>query len=58
MDVHSVKQKAVHLLSDKSEKNSIRRMTACCSEITGILLQRKSLEEQNNKALTAIIVRS
>lgn len=31
-------------------------MTACCFEITGILLQRKSLEEYN-KGLTAIIIR-
>ena len=45
VDVHSVKRKAVHPLSDKTEKTSIRRMTACHFEITGILLQRKSLEE-------------
>lgn len=57
VDVHSAKWKAAHLLSDKSEKNSIQPMTACCFEITGILLQRKSLEECNNKGLTAIIIR-
>lgn len=37
-------------------ENSIERVTACCFEITDILLQRESLEEYN-KGLTAIIIR-
>lgn len=57
VDVHSAKWKAARLLSDKSEKNSIQPMTACCFEITGILLQRKSLENVTTKGLTAIIIR-